>query len=218
MREYMEWDSVDSIIRGGEISRLEQELEGDFERLAMTQDFKPNMPLLLTLWESYPAVTRRLLLNWCDQGDGKKLVRMLEVAPMEFQFQWDKALCYVNGNVLFRAVWNGEYELVKRFLELGMNPDGACTHTYLMRSGEELFPYSRWGKMKVTSQENEFFMFDVWGGSFYDNDREEEHIITPLYLAQLQRDQRMVCILKEAGACDVPSREKMWEEVKTSEN
>ena len=72
--------------------------------------------------------------------------------------------------------------------------------------------------MKVTSQENEFFMFDVWGGSFYDNDREEEHIITPLYLAQLQRDQRMVCILKEAGACDVPSREKTWEEVKTSEN
>ncbi|MBR4074083.1 MAG: hypothetical protein IKK22_01540 [Firmicutes bacterium] len=204
-----------NLIRKGQIHTLVDMIRKDPEIIGFSHEFSRDDVLIAGLWKEQPAMARRIMTELMEGMQGTEVIRLLESLSCPFSFGWDGCKCDVYGNFLFWLVWNGEHELVKTALDHGMDPDGACRGIYITESGKHIAPISRWGKMKCRVEEDGFFAFDHWHDPWGVMERAKNaYIITPLYLAQLQDDQRMIHMLKEAGAHPVPSREKMWEDAK----
>ena len=203
------------LIHQGKLCELTDMIREDYEILVFSHEFSRDGSLLSDFWMEQPAMARSLMAELLEKKNGKEIVKMLEPVSCPFSFRWEGCKCEVNGNILFRLVWNGEYDLVKELLKWGMDPDGMCRSVYIKKDGKHISPYRRWGKMKCREEQEEFFAFDHFGDPWGVMERESEsHIITPLYLAELQKDEKMIHILRKAGCYDTPSREKMWEDAK----
>ena len=201
------------LIHQGKLCELTDMIREDYEILVFSHEFSRDGSLLSDFWMEQPAMARSLMAELLEKKNGKEIVKMLEPVSCPFSFRWEGCKCEVNGNILFRLVWNGEYDLVKELLKWGMDPDGICRSVYIKKDGKHISPYRRWGKMKCREEQEEFFAFDHFGDPWGVMERESEsHIITPLYLAELQKDEKMIRILREAGGHDTPSREKMWKD------
>ncbi|MBO5666464.1 MAG: hypothetical protein J6S45_03350 [Firmicutes bacterium] len=203
------------LIEKGEINGLVDMIREDPEILAFSHDFTKNEPVLMEFWNRYPSMARMVMRELLGGNESGQIVKMLEALSCPFRFQWERCNCDVNGNFLFRLVWDGEYELVRTMLEQGADPDGVCKSIYIMKGEKHLSPYRRWGKMKCREEKDEFFMFNRWDDPWGVMEGDQNtHVITPLYLAELRKDENMSRILREAGAHSVPSREKMWEDAR----
>ena len=201
------------LIRQGKFCELTDRIREEYEVLIFSHEFSRDSSLLLEFWKEQPAMARTLMEDLLEKEN--EIVKMLEPVSCPFSFCWEGCKCEVNGNILFYLVWNGEYDLVKALLKWGMDPDGMCRSVYIKKDGKHISPYRRWGKMKCREEQEEFFAFDHFGDPWGVMERESEsHIITPLYLAELQKDEKMIHILRKAGCYDTPSREKMWEDAK----
>ena len=196
------------------------ELMKKLEILADSQEFSNRGPLLTRVMEKYPQLCKKLLLDLVRGEQSERMVRMLETLSLPFEFSWNECRCYVNGNILFYAVWTGAYDLVKELLRRGMDPDGTSRDIYITKKGEYLTPHSRWGKMKCRQNRNTFSSYTVWGDDPWGimDEGNTAYLITPLFLAELTEDREMAVLLREHGACPMPSREKMWEDAKAPEN
>ena len=216
MNERMEEQyDYQSLIQKGKLCKLMDMIREDHEALIFSHEFSRDDSLLSELWKKHPSMARMLMTELLEGEDGGEIVKMLEPVSCPFSFYWEGCKCEVNGNILFLLVWNGEYDLVKLLLKLGMEPNGICRSVYIKKDGKHISPYRRWGKMKCREEQEEFFAFDHFGDPWGVMERENEsHIITPLYLAELQKDEKMIHILRKAGCYDTPSREKMWEDAK----
>ena len=202
-----------NLIQKGKIHTLVDMIRKDPEIIGFSHEFSRDNALITELWKEQPAMARRVMTELMEGLQGTEVVKLLESLSCSLSFCWDGYKCDVNGNFLFQLVWNGEHELVKTALAHGMDPDGVCKSIYITESGKHVSPISRWGRMKCRKEADEFFAFEHWNDPWGLMDRNKDaYIITPLYLAQLQDDPKMIHILKEAGAHPVPSREKMWKD------
>lgn len=186
---------------------LKQLFREEPDALGAHQVFSMGTPLLMEVWKANRTVVRQILVELCKREEGAELISFLEALTINF-FICQEGMNYeIFGNFLFQAVWDGEYSLVKMLLECGMNPNGTCCNNYYSTQIGWISPDSRWGRMiqRGTMEPNEFdpYPFDNRFSFEVCSELADFDLISPLYLARLQRDKPMVELLLKQGAYDV---------------